>query len=70
MFTPRSLAYWIMNDGYNSKNGFYLCTESYTLSDNLKLSNILKEKFLVLYINIQTVIGCIYLVNLKINYSH
>ena len=29
-FTARSLAYWIMDDGYNSLNGFYFCTESYT----------------------------------------
>jgi hypothetical protein len=29
-FTARSLAYWAMDDGYNSLNGFYFCTESYT----------------------------------------
>jgi hypothetical protein len=34
-----------MDDGYKSKNGFYLCTESYTLADNLRLSEILKTKF-------------------------
>jgi hypothetical protein len=32
-------------DGYKSGNGFYLCTESYTLEENHKLSEILKIKF-------------------------
>ena len=27
--TARSLAYWIMDDGYKTTSGFYLCTESY-----------------------------------------
>jgi hypothetical protein len=26
--TARSLAYWVMDDGYKTKSGFYLCTES------------------------------------------
>jgi hypothetical protein len=34
-----------MDDGYNSGSGFYICTDSYSLSDNYKLSNILKNKF-------------------------
>jgi hypothetical protein len=34
-----------MDDGYNSKTGFYFCTESYTLDDNYKLKVILKNKF-------------------------
>ena len=34
-----------MDDGYKSNNGFYFCTESYTLEDNYKLKNILKLKF-------------------------
>ena len=42
ILTPRSLAYWIMDDGYNNISGFYLCTESFTLSENLKLKKILK----------------------------
>lgn len=45
IFTERSLAYWIMDDGYKSGNGFYFCTDSYSLSDNQKLSKILKNKF-------------------------
>ena len=43
--TARSLAFWIMDDGYKSGNGFYLCTESYNLEDNYKLKKILKNKF-------------------------
>jgi hypothetical protein len=43
--TTKSLAYWAMDDGYKSTNGFYFCTESYTLEDNYKLSEILKNKF-------------------------
>ena len=34
-----------MDDGYKSDNGFYFCTESYTLNENLKLVKILKNKF-------------------------
>lgn len=45
IITQRSLAYWVMDDGYKSSNGFYLCTESYTLEENHKLSEILKNKF-------------------------
>ena len=45
IITIRSLAYWLMDDGYNSPYGFYFCTESYTLEDNYKLSLILKNKF-------------------------
>lgn len=45
LLKARGLAYWIMDDGYKSGKGFYLCTESYTLSDNEKLREILKNKF-------------------------
>lgn len=45
ILTPRGLAYWIMDDGYNSVNGFYICTESFTLSENQKLVNIFKNIF-------------------------
>ena len=43
--TAKSLAYWFMVDGYKSINGFYFCIEFYTLEDNYKLSEILKNKF-------------------------
>lgn len=45
LLTARSLAYWIMDDGYKGVSGFYFCTESYSLSENHKLSKILKNKF-------------------------
>ena len=45
IITARSLAYWAMDDGYKSVNGFYFCTESYTLEENHKLSLILKNQF-------------------------
>jgi hypothetical protein len=45
IIAARSLAYWAMDDGYKSANGFYFCTESYSLDDNYKLSKILKNRF-------------------------
>lgn len=45
LLTARSLAYWIMDDGYKFKNGFYLCTESFSLNENEILKNLFKEKF-------------------------
>ena len=45
IIAARSLAYWVMDDGYKSTNGFYFCTESYSLEDNYKLSTILKNRF-------------------------
>jgi LAGLIDADG DNA endonuclease family len=45
LITARSLAYWAMDDGYKSANGFYFCTESYTLEDNNKLRELLKNQF-------------------------
>ena len=34
-----------MDDGYKMNNGFYLCTDSYSLEDINKLIGILKTKF-------------------------
>jgi LAGLIDADG DNA endonuclease family. len=45
LITAKSLAYWAMDDGYKTTNGFYFCTESYALEDNHKLSQILKNRF-------------------------
>ena len=45
LLTPRGLAYWIMDDGYNYEKGFYICTESFTLEEQELLSIILKNKF-------------------------
>jgi hypothetical protein len=43
--SARSLAYWIMDDGYKFRNGLYISTESFSLSDNQLLVKILKNKF-------------------------
>lgn len=45
LLTEKSLAYWLMDDGYSSKNGFYFCTESYSLSENQRLVLIMKNNF-------------------------
>jgi len=45
IISAKSFSYWVMDDGYKSGNGFYFCTESYTLEENQKLSKILKNKF-------------------------
>ena len=34
-----------MDDGYKSVNGFYLCTESYTVDDHQILISTLENKF-------------------------
>ena len=53
IITARSLAYWAMDDGYKSTNGFYFCTESYTMEDNLKLSKILKFSVVLEFVKLQ-----------------
>ena len=45
LLTERGLAYWIMDDGYNSVSGFYLCTESYSINDHQILIELLRNKF-------------------------
>ena len=45
LLTARGLAYWIMDDGYNYGEGFYICTDSYHLEEQELLSQILKNKF-------------------------
>lgn len=42
-FTAISLAYWIMDDGYyqNFDNTIYLCTESFTKAECIKLQELL-----------------------------
>lgn len=34
-----------MDDGFNHKNGFYFCTESFSLIENEKLVQLLKKNF-------------------------
>ena len=45
VLTVRGLAYWVMDDGYKSGKGFYICTDSYTLSEHELLVKIFKNKF-------------------------
>ena len=45
LLTNKALAYWIMDDGYNSATGFYICTESYTYDEHQILITALKNKF-------------------------
>ena len=45
LITPKGLAYWFMDDGYKSGKGLYICTESFSLNENITLINILKNKF-------------------------
>jgi len=45
LLTPIVLAYWFMDDGYRVDNGFYVCTESFTMDDQLLLVKALIDKF-------------------------
>lgn len=45
LLTPVGLAYWAMDDGFNTPNGFYFCTESFTIEENNRLKDILEAKF-------------------------
>jgi len=45
LLTVKGLAYWIMDDGYKSKKGLYICTESFSLKEIKILIVILKNKF-------------------------
>lgn len=41
MLTPVALAHVIMGDGYATRHGLILCTDSYTLQDIVRLINVL-----------------------------
>jgi len=45
LLSEKGLAYWIMDDGYKSGKGFYICTESYSLDEHQIIINLLKKKF-------------------------
>jgi hypothetical protein len=45
ILTPIALAHWIMGDGARKNKGLILCTDSYSLSDVIKLSNVLRIKY-------------------------
>jgi hypothetical protein len=47
IITPRSLAFWTMDDGCLTSNGygFYLCTHSFTKDEVLLLCSVFQDKF-------------------------
>jgi hypothetical protein len=45
LLTSRGLAFWIMDDGYKSTKGLYICTESFSQIELELLVNIFKNKF-------------------------
>jgi hypothetical protein len=45
LLTAKDLSYWLMDDGYKSGKGFYICTDSYSLEDHKILVNVLKTNF-------------------------
>ena len=45
LLTVKGLAYWLMDDGYNSTTGFYICTDSYSYDDHQILISVLNTKF-------------------------
>lgn len=44
-FTPVSLAYWIMSDGFSNKYALTLCTDNFTIQEIVILINILIIKY-------------------------
>ena len=44
LLTPIALAHWIMGDGAKRNKGLVLCTDSFSISDVVKLSNVLRIK--------------------------
>jgi len=45
LLTPIALAHWIIGDGALMNKGLILCTESFSITDNLKLIKILKDRY-------------------------
>jgi len=45
LLTPIALAHWIIGDGYWDGSGLILCTDSFSIIDNVKLINILIVKY-------------------------
>jgi hypothetical protein len=45
LLTPIALAHWIIGDGLWNHSGLILCTESFSIIDNVKLINILKVRY-------------------------
>ena len=45
LLTPIALAHWIMDDGVKRNKGLVLCTDSFSISDVVRLSNVLRIKY-------------------------
>jgi hypothetical protein len=45
LLTPLAIAIWFMDDGYKSKNGYYLSTNSFTIEDINKTRKYLFNKY-------------------------
>jgi hypothetical protein len=45
LLTPIALAHWIMGDGARSLSGLILCTDSYSITDIVRLINVLIIKY-------------------------
>jgi len=43
--SPIALSYWIMSDGTSSQYGLTICTDNFTIKDNIRLINILKIRY-------------------------
>jgi hypothetical protein len=41
LLDPVALAHWICGDGYSLSKGLALCTDSFSIKDTVKLSNVL-----------------------------
>jgi hypothetical protein len=45
LLNPVTLAFWIMGDGEARISGLVICTDSYSISDVVRLLNVLMTKF-------------------------
>lgn len=46
LLTPLALAHWVMQDGSRgTSKGLYICTDSFTLENNQRLSQFLTQKY-------------------------
>lgn len=45
LLTPMALAHWIMGDGVSRPYGLQLCTDSYSLTDTVRLMNVLMIRY-------------------------
>ena len=45
LLTDIGLAHWIMDDGVKRNKGLVLCTDSFSISDVVRLSNVLRIKY-------------------------